>query len=160
MSEEIKTETTEPTVQKKVVELEQSKIDSLINDAYKRGATNGNKELGSQLAEAQKQIEALNGQIAQQQDDLAFEKVVSRYDVAEPKYLKIELDEARQNEDFDLDSFMNGFKEKQPTFFKGGNKPQPMRVDSSNNNQQAPDFTSKVKSAKSMAEIYALQKEI
>jgi len=162
MAEEQKTETATatPTVEKKVVELEQSKIDSLINDAYARGAKNGNKELSEALSQAQAQQQELENQVAQAKDDLAFQQVTSRYEVAEPKYFKMELDEARQSEDFDLDTFVNGLKEKQPTFFKGGNKPQPMKVDSTNNNQQAPDFGSKVKTARTMEELYALQKEL
>ena len=97
---------------------------------------------------------------SQQQDDLQFEKIVNEYDVDKPKYFKLELQEAQQQEDFNMNEWIDGLKQKEAHLFKGGNKPQPLRVDSANNNPQAPDFNSKVKGAKTMAEIYALQKEI
>jgi|SaaInlV_120m_DNA_4_1040238.scaffolds.fasta_scaffold01279_12 hypothetical protein len=163
MSEEIKTEITQPAtpaVETKVVEIEQSKIDTLINDAYKRGAKNGNKELNEALGELRQSNEQLQSQMKQQQDDLQFEKIVNEYDVDKPKYFKLELQEAQQQEDFNMNEWIDGLKQKEAHLFKGGNKPQPLRVDSANNNPQAPDFNSKVKGAKTMAEIYALQKEI
>jgi len=160
MSEEIKTETqpVTPTVETKVVEIEQSKIDTLINDAYKRGAKNGNKELNEALNELKQSNGELQSQLQQQQDDLQFEKVVNQYGVEKPKYFKLELQEAQQQEGFELDSWVNDLKQKEAHLFKGATKQ--VQIDNSGNNQQAPDFTSKVKSATDMDELYALQREL
>jgi hypothetical protein len=150
MAEELKTET---------VGLDQNKLDNLINDAFRRGAINGNKELSEKLEQSNKTIEELNNKMLQQAEDLAFEKISSQYDVAKSQYVRPELQEAMKSENFNLETFMNEFKEREPSFFRGGIK-QTARVDSSSNNQQAPDFTSKVKGARTMAEIYALQREL
>jgi len=57
MAEELKTET---------VGLDQNKLDNLINDAFRRGAINGNKELSEKLEQSNKTIEELNNKMLQQ----------------------------------------------------------------------------------------------
>ena len=164
MSDEIKTESAEATgtaTNNNSVNMTQEKLDQLINQAYARGAKNAKDS--SALDEASKQIEALRGTISElekQSQTLRSESEVKdlayKYEVKDVEYFKFKLNEAKQQEGFDVDEFVSSFKEGNPSVFKGQSK---VNVDNSSNASQ-PSNQERIKSASSMAELYKLQNEL
>ena len=162
MSEDSKIVETVTQTEQKNVEMTQEKLDSLINQAYARGAKNAKDS--SALDEATKTIETLNntikdleGREAQIKAQAEISEMVYRNEVADADYFQHLLKDAKQSEDFSEEAFVEKLKAEKPYIFKGVK--QQVQVDSSSN-AQTPSFEAKVKSATSMDEIYALQKEL
>jgi len=187
--EEQKTETETTTVE--TVEMEQSKLDELMNKSFGKGAKKAEnklvEELGlsnidelknlvtakkeadeankSELEKAMETIATLTNTIDTLESDtnsykskLELQQVANEHSIGDTDYFNHLLAQAKQSEEFQMETFVESLKSEKPYIFK--NNVQPKKIDSSNNSQQSPDFGTKVKSATSMAELYALQKEL
>jgi len=155
MVEELKTdgqEIVDPKGDETTVSISQEKLNSLINEKFKKGAEKSKAELLSSLGvesedelksiiEARKQAEEANKtelQKLQEQlesKDKAYSELEQRLnaktvdtevqdiimqngiDPKMAKYVKIDYLEAKKGEDFELDKFVEGLKESQPSFF-------------------------------------------
>ena len=132
----------------------------LIN--AKREADEANK---SDLDKAAELIQTLNNTIEglesnnkQIQADMAVQKVVADNGIKDADYFKHLLATASAGEDFNQSTFIEQLKGDKPYLFNGGDT-QPKRVDSTSNRASL-DVGERVKGAKTMAELYALQNEI
>ena len=132
----------------------------LIN--AKRDADDANK---SDLDKAAELINTLNSTIEGLEAnnkaimaDMAVQKVVAENGINDADYFKHLLATASAGEDFDQSTFINQLKGDKPYLFSGG-EVQPKRVDATSNRASL-DVSERVKSAKTMAELYALQNEL
>jgi hypothetical protein len=66
---------------------------------------------------------------------------------------------ASASEGFEQDAFIEQLKGDKPYLFSGGEVTQPKRVDATSNRASL-DVGERIKSTKTMAEIYALQNEL
>ena len=179
-----------PKTENEVV-LSQSKLDSLIDKGFSKGANRAKNELAEQLGvdsieqarelinakrendEANKSdldkaaelINTLNGTIKgleannnEIKADMAVQKVVSENGIKDADYFKHLLSQASATEDFDQSAFIDQLKGDKPYLFSGG-ETQPKKVDATSNRASL-DVGERVKSAKTMAELYALQNEL
>jgi len=179
-----------PKTENEVV-LSQSKLDSLIDKGFSKGANRAKNELAEQLGvdsieqarelinakrendEANKSdldkaaelINTLNGTIKgleannnEIKADMAVQKVVSENGIKDADYFKHLLATASASEDFDQSTFIEQLKGDKPYLFSGG-EVQPKRVDATSNRASL-DVGERVKAAKTMAELYALQNEL
>ena len=103
-------------------------------------------------------IEGLEANNKMIQSDMAVQKVVSENGINDADYFKHLLSQASGNEDFEQEAFINQLKGDKPYLFSGGDT-QPKRVDATSNRASL-DVGERVKSAKTMAELYALQNEL
>jgi len=173
------------------VVLSQSKLDSLIDKGFSKGANRAKSELAEQLGvdsieqarelinakretdEANKSdmdkaaeliqtlnntIEGLEANNKQIKADATIQQVVSKNGIKDADYFKHLLATASATEDFDQSAFIEQLKGDKPYLFNGGDV-QPKRVDSTSNKASL-DVSERVKGAKTMAELYALQNEI
>ena len=103
-------------------------------------------------------IEGLESNNNQMKADMEIQKVVSANNINDADYFKHLLLQASNGEDFEQSTFIEQLKGDKPYLFKGGDT-QPKRVDSTSNKASL-DVSERVKGAKTMAELYALQNEI
>jgi len=90
--------------------------------------------------------------------DMAVQKVVTENGIKDADYFKHLLAQASATEDFDQSAFIDQLKGDKPYLFSGG-ETQPKKVDATSNRASL-DVGERVKSAKTMAELYALQNEL
>jgi predicted RecB family endonuclease len=112
-------------------------------------------ELINTLNSTIKGLEANNNEI---KADMAVQKVVSENGIKDADYFKHLLAQASATDDFDQSTFIEQLKGDKPYLFSGG-EVQPKRVDATSNRASL-DVGERVKSAKTMAELYALQNEL
>lgn len=179
-----------PKTENEVV-ISQSKLDSLIDKGFSKGANRAKSELANMLGvdsiqeaqelinskrqadEANKSdmdkaaelIQTLNNTIEGLESDnkkiqanAVIEKVVSENGIKDADYFKHLLAQASATEDFDQSTFIERLKGDKPYLFNGGDI-QPKKVDSTSNRASL-DVSERVKGAKTMAELYALQNEM
>jgi hypothetical protein len=132
----------------------------LIN--AKREADEANK---SDLDKAAELIQTLNSTIDGLESnnkmmvaDMAVQKVVTENGIKDADYFKHLLAQASATDDFDQSTFIEQLKGDKPYLFSGG-EVQPKKVDATSNRASL-DVGERVKSAKTMAELYALQNEL
>jgi hypothetical protein len=89
---------------------------------------------------------------------MAVQKVVSENGIKDADYFKHLLAQASAVDDFDQSAFSEQLKGDKPYLFSGGDT-QPKRVDATSNRASL-DVGERIKSTKTMAEIYALQNEL
>lgn len=179
-----------PKTENEVV-ISQSKLDSLIDKGFSKGANRAKSELANMLGvdsiqeaqelinskrqadEANKSdmdkaaelIQTLNNTIEGLESDnkkiqanAVIEKVVSENGIKDADYFKHLLAQASATEGFDQSTFIEQLKGDKPYLFNGGDI-QPKKVDSTSNRASL-DVSERVKGAKTMAELYALQNEM
>jgi predicted RecB family endonuclease len=112
-------------------------------------------ELINTLNSTIKGLEANNNEI---KADMAVQKVVSENGIKDADYFKHLLATASADDGFEQDAFIEQLKGDKPYLFSGG-EVQPKRVDATSNRASL-DVGERVKSAKTMAELYALQNEL
>ena len=112
-------------------------------------------ELINTLNSTIKGLEANNNEI---KADMAVQKVVSENGIKDADYFKHLLATASASEGFEQDAFIEQLKGDKPYLFSGGDT-QPKRVDATSNRASL-DVGERIKSTKTMAEIYALQNEL
>ena len=112
-------------------------------------------ELINTLNSTIKGLEANNNEI---KADMAVQKVVSENGIKDADYFKHLLAQASATDDFDQSTFIEQLKGDKPYLFSGG-ETQPKKVDATSNRASL-DVGERVKSAKTMAELYALQNEL
>ena len=112
-------------------------------------------ELINTLNSTIKGLEANNNEI---KADMAVQKVVSENGIKDADYFKHLLAQASATDDFDQSTFIDQLKGDKPYLFSGG-ETQPKKVDATSNRASL-DVGERVKSAKTMAELYALQNEL
>ncbi len=125
------------------------------NDEANKSDLDKAAELITTLNSTIKGLEANNNEI---KADMAVQKVVSDNGIKDADYFKHLLAQASAGEDFDQSTFIEQLKGDKPYLFSGG-ETQPKRVDATSNRASL-DVSERVKSAKTMAELYALQNEI
>ncbi len=125
------------------------------NDEANKSDLDKAAELITTLNSTIKGLEANNNEIMA---DMAVQKVVSENGIKDADYFKHLLAQASAGEDFDQSTFIEQLKGDKPYLFSGG-ETQPKRVDATSNRASL-DVSERVKSAKTMAELYALQNEI
>ena len=185
------TETVETPKTENEVVISQSKLDSLIDKGFSKGANRAKNELAEQLGvdsieqarelinakrdadDANKSdmdkaaelintlnstIEGLESNNKAIQADMAVQKVVAENGIKDADYFKHLLAQASVSEDFDEASFIDQLKGDKPYLFSGG-EIQPKRVDATSNKASL-DVSERVKSARTMTELYALQNEL
>jgi len=103
-------------------------------------------------------IEGLEANNKRIQSDMAVQKVVSENGIKDADYFKHLLATASADDGFEQDAFIEQLKGDKPYLFSGG-EVQPKRVDATSNRASL-DVGERVKSAKTMAELYALQNEL
>ena len=128
----------------------------------KKEADDANK---SELEKASELISTLNSTIEglesnnkQIKADMAVQQVVAQNGIKDADYFKHLLAQASATEDFEQDAFIEQLKGDKPYLFSGG-ETQPKKVDATSNRASL-DVGERVKSAKTMAELYALQNEL
>ena len=128
----------------------------------KREADEANK---SDLEKAQELIDTLNNTIEglessnkQIQADMAVERVVAKNGINDTDYFKHLLASASQQEGFEQEAFIEQLKGDKPYLFSGGES-QPKKVDATSNKATL-NANERIKSARTMADIYKLQKEL
>ena len=112
-------------------------------------------ELINTLNSTIKGLEANNNEI---KADMAVQKVVSENGIKDADYFKHLLATASASEGFEQDAFIEQLKGDKPYLFSGG-ETQPKKVDATSNRASL-DVGERVKAAKTMAELYALQNEL
>jgi predicted RecB family endonuclease len=112
-------------------------------------------ELINTLNSTIKGLEANNNEI---KADMAVQKVVSENGIKDADYFKHLLATASADDGFEQDAFIEQLKGDKPYLFSGG-ETQPKKVDATSNRASL-DVGERVKSAKTMAELYALQNEL
>ena len=125
------------------------------NDEANKSDLDKAAELINTLNGTIKGLEANNNEI---KADMAVQKVVSENGIKDADYFKHLLAQASATDDFDQSTFIDQLKGDKPYLFSGG-EVQPMRVDATSNRASL-DVGERVKSAKTMAELYALQNEL
>jgi len=191
MADEHITEVVETPKTENEVVISQSKLDSLIDKGFSKGANRAKNELAEQLGvdsieqarelinakrdadDANKSdmdkaaelintlnstIEGLESNNKAIQADMAVQKVVAENGINDADYFKHLLSQVSGNEDFEQDAFINQLKGDKPYLFSGG-EVQPKKVDATSNRASL-DVGERVKAAKTMAELYALQNEL
>jgi preprotein translocase subunit SecD len=104
-------------------------------------------------------IEGLEANNKRIQSDMAVQKVVSENGIKDADYFKHLLATASADDGFNQDAFIEQLKGDKPYLFSGGEVTQPKKVDATSNRASL-DVGERVKSAKTMAELYALQNEL
>jgi len=191
MADEHITEVVETPKTENEVVISQSKLDSLIDKGFSKGANRAKNELAEQLGvdsieqarelinakrdadDANKSdmdkaaelintlnstIEGLESNNKAIQADMAVQKVVAENGINDADYFKHLLSQVSGNEDFEQDAFINQLKGDKPYLFSGG-EVQPKKVDATSNRASL-DVGERVKAARTMAELYALQNEL
>ena len=125
------------------------------NDEANKSDLDKAAELINTLNGTIKGLEANNNEI---KADMAVQKVVSENGIKDADYFKHLLAQASAVDDFDQSAFIEQLKGDKPYLFSGGDT-QPKRVDATSNRASL-DVGERVKSAKTMAELYALQNEL
>jgi len=125
------------------------------NDEANKSDLDKAAELINTLNGTIKGLEANNNEI---KADMAVQKVVSENGIKDADYFKHLLAQASAVDDFDQSTFIEQLKGDKPYLFSGGDT-QPKRVDATSNRASL-DVGERVKSAKTMAELYALQNEL
>jgi len=125
------------------------------NDEANKSDLDKAAELINTLNGTIKGLEANNNEI---KADMAVQKVVSENGIKDADYFKHLLAQASATDDFDQSTFIDQLKGDKPYLFSGG-EVQPKRVDATSNRASL-DVGERVKSAKTMAELYALQNEL
>jgi len=132
----------------------------LIN--AKREADEANKSDMDKAAELintlNSTIEGLESNNKAIQADMAVQKVVAENGIKDVDYFKHLLSQASGSEDFNEATFIDQLKGDKPYLFSGG-ETQPKKVDATSNKASL-DVSERVKGAKTMAELYALQKQL
>jgi len=132
----------------------------LIN--AKREADEANKSDMDKAAELintlNSTIEGLESNNKAIQADMAVQKVVTENGIKDVDYFKHLLSQASGSEDFNEATFIDQLKGDKPYLFSGG-ETQPKKVDATSNKASL-DVSERVKGAKTMAELYALQKQL
>jgi len=145
---------------------EQLGVDSIEQARELINAKRENDEANkSDLDKAAELIQALNSTIDGLESnnkmmvaDMAVQKVVTENGIKDADYFKHLLAQASATEDFDQSAFIDQLKGDKPYLFSGG-ETQPKKVDATSNRASL-DVGERVKSAKTMAELYALQNEL
>jgi len=125
------------------------------NDEANKSDLDKAAELINTLNGTIKGLEANNNEI---KADMAVQKVVSENGIKDADYFKHLLAQASAVDDFDQSAFIEQLKGDKPYLFSGG-EAQPKKVDATSNRASL-DVGERVKSAKTMAELYALQNEL
>ena len=125
------------------------------NDEANKSDLDKAAELINTLNGTIKGLEANNNEI---KADMAVQKVVSENGIKDADYFKHLLAQASAVDDFDQSAFIEQLKGDKPYLFSGG-ETQPKKVDATSNRASL-DVGERVKSAKTMAELYALQNEL
>ena len=125
------------------------------NDEANKSDLDKAAELINTLNGTIKGLEANNNEI---KADMAVQKVVSENGIKDADYFKHLLATASADDGFEQDAFIEQLKGDKPYLFSGG-EVQPKRVDATSNRASL-DVGERVKSAKTMAELYALQNEL
>lgn len=122
----------------------------------------------AQKSELDKTLEKLQA-IEKEREDLAktlestkFEatinSIAATHGITELDYFKMEYNKSSGNENFEVNSFIESLRESKPFVF--GQKPPPKTDKTSNNTNEQDDFSSRVKKAKTRAELDALYNEL
>jgi len=125
------------------------------NDEAQKSDLDRATELNSTLNNT---IEGLEGKLKSMEIDFAIQRAVSHNGINDADYFKHLLQQAARSEDFEEGSFIESLKTEKPYLFNGA-QVQSKKVDSSPNKAQL-DVSERVKSATTMAELYALQNDI
>jgi len=126
------------------------------NDEANKSDLDKAAELINTLNGTIKGLEANNNEI---KADMAVQKVVSENGIKDADYFKHLLAQASAVDDFDQSAFIEQLKGDKPYLFSGGEVTQPKKVDATSNRASL-DVGERVKSARTMAELYALQNEL
>jgi hypothetical protein len=126
------------------------------NDEANKSDLDKAAELINTLNGTIKGLEANNNEI---KADMAVQKVVSENGIKDADYFKHLLATASASEGFEQDAFIEQLKGDKPYLFSGGEVTQPKKVDATSNRASL-DVGERVKSARTMAELYALQNEL
>jgi plasmid maintenance system antidote protein VapI len=126
------------------------------NDEANKSDLDKAAELINTLNSTIKGLEANNNEI---KADMAVQKVVSENGIKDADYFKHLLATASASEGFEQDAFIEQLKGDKPYLFSGGEVTQPKKVDATSNRASL-DVGERVKSARTMAELYALQNEL
>ena len=145
---------------------EQLGVDSIEQARELINAKRENDEANkSDLDKAAELIQTLNSTIEGLESnnknmvaDMAVQKVVTENGIKDADYFKHLLAQASATDDFDQSTFIEQLKGDKPYLCSGG-EVQPKQVDATSNRASL-DVSERVKSAKTMAELYALQNEI
>jgi predicted RecB family endonuclease len=145
---------------------EQLGVDSIEQARELINAKRENDEANkSDLDKAAELIQTLNSTIEGLESnnknmvaDMAVQKVVTENGIKDADYFKHLLAQASATDDFDQSAFIDQLKGDKPYLFSGG-ETQPKKVDATSNRASL-DVGERVKSAKTMAELYALQNEL
>ena len=195
MADEQKTGEVEntPNSQNNMVEIEQSKLDALIDKGFSKGANRAKTELLESLGfesvdelsavvqakreadeankteleksqdlinSLQKQVDDLNNQNKAQAESYRLKDLAMQNGINDASYFKYLLDSAEKGEDFDEQAFIDSLKETKPYLFNAGSANNaPPKVDTTSN-AKALDINQRIKSAKTMAELQKIQKEL
>jgi len=172
----------------KEVILTQEKLDTMLDEVFKRGASRSDeavmKNLGVESIEQVKELlkakkdsdEAAKSDNEKQAEsivllektikglelgnkelkaDMALERVASTNGIKDVDYFKHLIGNAAKDDKFNQETFLETLKTTKPYLFGEAIKP---KIDNSPN-KTPKDFSEKVASAKTMAELYALQGE-
>ena len=192
MADEQKTAEVETPKTENEVVISQSKLDSLIDKGFSKGANRAKTELAemlgvdsieqakelinakresdeanmSDLEKANELIATLNNTIEglesnnnQMKADMKIQKVVNANGINDADYFKHLMAQASASEDFEQEAFIEQLKGEKPYLFNAGVDNQPKRVDSTSNKATL-NAADRIKGAKTMAEIYQLQREL
>ena len=178
-----------PTTETKEVVLSQSKLDALIDKAFSKGAKRASGDLSDQLGvetieQAKELIEAKRKLDEEHKSDLEkaqetidtlgktieslevsnkeikvnmeFQKVATDNGVKDADYFKHLLTQAKRSEDYNEADFISELKTEKPYLF---GIQETKKVDATSSKQTL-EVGERVKSAKTMKELYALQNEM
>ena len=195
MADEQKTGEVEntPNSQNNMVEIEQSKLDALIDKGFSKGANRAKTELLESLGfesvdelsavvqakreadeaskseleksqdlinSLQKQVDDLHNQNKSMSESYRLKDLAMQNGINDAEYFKYLLDSAEKGEDFEEQVFIDGLKETKPYLFNTGSAQNaPPKVDATSN-AKALDINQRIKSARTMAELQKIQKEL
>ena len=91
--------------------------------------------------------------------DMEIQKVVNANGINDADYFKHLMAQASADENFEQEAFIEQLKGEKPYLFNAGVDNQPKRVDSTSNKATL-NAADRIKGAKTMAEIYQLQREL
>tara|TARA_R110002020_G_scaffold166393_4_gene354374 strand:+ start:732 stop:1316 length:585 start_codon:yes stop_codon:yes gene_type:complete len=178
-----------PTTETKEVVLSQSKLDALFDKAFRKGAKTASSDLSEQLGvesieQAKELIEAKRKLDEEQKSDLEksqetietltktieglessnkeiltnmeFQKVAMDNGIKDADYFKHLLTQAKKADDYNEADFISELKTEKPYLF---GVQETKKVDATTSKQTL-DVSERIKSAKTIAELNALQNEI
>ena len=153
------------TVNKNEVVITQEKLDSIISQAFakgaKKGAENNNSGVDMEIVNSLKgNVETLQNELLQSRKEASLQEKINVFEVEDQEVFKLLVESNEKSEDFDIDTFTKNLRETRPSIFKQEqNKEEPKyyKTDSSNNKQEV-SFSEKLKGL-SLRELEELSKK-